>query len=430
MGERSASRILALACGETAAALGMQIVLFVVPLAAVELFDANTFELGLLNLVDSVAALCFGFVVGGLIDGVGGVRAVSMADALRFISTALLAIGLVVDPHMWMLYIAMLLVGVGGLIHDAGVTTAVTTIEQLDGRRLNRVNAALRAGSVVSDLIGPGVGGLLVLLVGFGASAAGGSLAFLVAAAVCFGLLRRQRVAQSSSGQRTRNSGGLAGTERTSATAGLRFVWDDDTLRPLTLSSTQFNFFSAGFQAVFLVYCVKVLHFGAGELAVVGIVAGAGALAGAGAASLSIVSRHTRKFYAASLFVPGLAVVAMINAEQILNGSAVVVIALAQAVFSACMVICVVLFNTVRQMRSPSALAGRIAAAERVLALMGEIPGALLGGLIGLVITLNVPLWIAAVGMSLSAWWVFRIRDWDGSPRTDSIPGISNATVS
>ncbi|MCJ1712643.1 MFS transporter [Curtobacterium sp. VKM Ac-2922] len=395
---------------ESASAVGLQITYFAVPLIAIERFNADAVSIGALNLMDSIAALLFGLVAGNLIDRAGGVFAVGAANVLRASALCLLGVALVNSPQMWMLYVTMLLVGIASLTHEAGLSTAVQQLGVRSSRSLNRVNALLRGSSVVAELAGPGLAGVVVVLVGFGAALIIGGIAFAVAAAVCVAfwfVIDRPSVNQEHD-----SASGPEGERGSRFADGLRFIFADRVLRDLTLSSTQFNLFSAAFQAVFLIYCVRVLDLGTPGVAVLGVAAGIGGLLGSFMAASGAVARRQKTWYLCALGVPAVCVLAIVGASSLSHGVSLVVVAVAEAVFSSCMVLCIVLFNTLRQMRSPEALAGRIAASERVLALAGEVPGALLGGFLGVVVGVHAPMVIAAVGMSASLFWVLRVPDW------------------
>ncbi|MFZ6993452.1 MFS transporter [Curtobacterium sp. RRHDQ66] len=419
MTERNKTLVGGLAASETAGALGLQVAYFLVPLAAVQLFDASPLEIGVLNLVDSVAALTVGIAAGHWIDRVGGVRAMATANVLRFAVLALLGLALVFTPQMWVLYVAMFCIGVASLTHDAGLTSAVLQLGTRSSHGLNRVNSLLRGSSVVSELAGPGIGGLLVAALGFAAGAGVGSVGFglaAIAAALCLRRMRRRRGPTVDPSDDSLRGEGNAPR----VLGGLRFIWQDHALRRLSLSSLQFNLFSAVFQAVFLIYCIRELHFDTAAVAVVAVTAGIGALIGTALAASAPVAAAQKTVYVCSLATPAFCVGAMMLASQTEGVVPLLLVASAQAVFSACMVVCVVLFNTIRQLKSPTHMAGQIAASERVLALVGEIPGAVIGGILGTVFVLVLPLAVASIGMLGAGLWLLTVPDWSDGVRAET----------
>lgn len=433
MRDGSARSVGALALNEGAGAVGLQITYFAIPLAAVQVFHVGPLAIGALNLLESVAALLFGLVAGRLIDEAGGFRSVVVADLARFCLLALLGFAFLTQPQLWMLYAAMLLLGMASLTHEAGLTTAVLMLRTRSPRRLNKVNAVLRVSSVVAELSGPGLGGLVVAVLGFGAAMLTGSLWFFLAVLACTGATAVMKRDRSPLGSRAGSSSREEGDRADDSTAagaaeGFRFIWKDDVLRNLSLSSLHFNLFSAAFQAVILIYCVRELGMETWGLALVGICSGVGALVGAGLAATEFVASHQKTTYAIALVIPGAAVLAMVSAGTLSTGGATVVVATGQALFSASMVVCLVSFNTVRQIRSPERIAGRIAASERVLALGGEIPGALIGGVGGTMFALQVPLVVAAIGMMAAAAWLARVPDWSVDAPQSQLDGDVGAS--
>lgn len=398
---------------EAFGSVGLQITLFVVPLVAVTVFDATALQIGALNSLESVAAIAFGLVTGLVIDRLGGSRAVALANVVRAVAAVTLLVGLLYWDGLWFLFVACVLIGVGSLANDAGVSTAVLELSSSRPRDLNRTNALLRVTTVASEVSGPGLGGLLVLSFGLAAASGAAAAAFGLAAGlllVSMVLPMRQREPFGDIGRRgvdTAASGIEAGAGR--FLSGGRFIWRHATLRPLVISSLHFNFFSAMVQSVFVIYCLHDLHFTTGDLAIVGVSGGAGGLIGGFIASSTAVAQRSRAVYLVALSLPGLCVWALLMERSAPHTTQVIGVMAAMGLWSAAMVVCLVLFNTVRQLQSPAHLVGRIASTERTLALGGELPGALLGGLLGTLISPTPALVLGAAGMMTAALWIARV---------------------
>lgn len=413
--------------GEGCASMGMQITLFVVPLLAVTQFGASPLQLGVLNLLDSAAALCFGLIIGTTVDRMGGFVAVAIAESVRFGAIGILAVSLILGPTLVSLYLAMFAVGAASLMREAGTSAAVVELGNRSSRFLNRMNALLRGGSVVSETTGPGVAGLLVLGFGLAGSLLGGALGFAVAGLCSLVVLRLRRPAlQTAPSPVLVEAGSVSAMtvqqedslpsetprSRPGMATGLRYIWHHPILRPLVLSSMQFNFFTAALQAVLVYYCVHQLGFAPAEFAVVGMSAGVGGLLGSLLAASSAVNGQQKAWYLSSLVVPAGAIIVIIAAQWQSHLAAVVLVSGAEFLWAAAIVLCVVLFNTLRQISSPDQLVGQIAASERMLAVAGEIPGALLGGLVGTFISLDLTMLAAMVGTGLSVLWAVRVPRW------------------
>lgn len=299
-------------------------------------------------------------------------------------------------------------------------------------RKLNRLNSLLRGTTATAEVSGPGIAGLIVVLVGFGWASGAAALAFSGAAlslvvAARAGLRARTRrplvVPESPDPL-------LAGPVDTVSTGsvgpfalkGLRFIFRHPYLRPLVLSSLHFNFFSALVQSVFVIFCVRSLHFTTIDLATLGVGGGLGAVAGSLLAASGFVERRGKAFYVTSLLVPGASVVAMVAVLASPSHLAqVAVVTGTQALWSAAMVLCIVLSNTIRQVQSPDALVGQIAASERLIAIAGELPGALIGGLLGTLFVATLPMLIGAAGMFTAAIWLARLPRWSMLSRFEGL---------
>lgn len=290
-------------------------------------------------------------------------------------------------------------------MREAGTSAAVVELGNRSSRFLNRMNALLRGSSVVSETTGPGAAGLLVLVFGLAGSLFGGAVGFAVAGLCALVVLRLRRRPAQSAPSPVRES-------RPRLVTGLRYIWKHPLLRPLVLSSVQFNFFTAALQAVLVYYCVHQLGFAPAEFAVVGMSAGIGGLLGSLLAASSPVNGHQKAWYLSSLVVPAGAIVVIIAAQRQPQLAALVLVSAAEFLWAAAIVLCVVLFNTLRQISSPDELVGQIAASERMLAVAGEVPGALLGGVVGTFISLDVTMLAAMVGTGLSALWALRVPRW------------------
>ncbi|GAB79010.1 Major Facilitator Superfamily protein [Austwickia chelonae] len=442
---------------ELAGSLGLQISLFIIPLAAIKVFDANPIQIATLNVLDSVAALAFGLILGHAVDSFGGALTITIANIARAVACIMVTVSLLWSAHIYYLFAGMFVLGISSLMNDAGVSAAVVQFAGRSPHSLNRLNALLRGSAVVANTGGPGIAGALLLAGGFAAATFVGALSFTLAAGC--GLLAwrvgrsRFEILSPSMALATRSqpepldpspsAGGSAPSTLPGSTtfqdagpavetsssmsrdenrkarsilAGLSFIWRHGALRPLTTSSLQFNFFSAIFQAVFLLYCVRTLSLTSTDLAMIGMAAGAGGLLGSILATFRLIGDHARRSYAMSLMVPGGSIALMLVAQ--LAGTAfsrIFLVAIAEFLFSLSMVVCIVLFNTQRQVESPEGLLGQVAAAERVIALGGELPGAALGGFLGSTVSLEASLMVGAVGMMLSAVWVWTMGPWSNS---------------
>jgi len=151
-------------------------------------------------------------------------------------------------------------------------------------------------------------------------------------------------------------------------------------------------------------------------MSLVGVVGGLGGLLGAAFSSTATAEQNAKKFYALSLVIPAASVLVMLCAQMTtIHAAQITAVALAEAVFSFCMVLCMVLFNTARQQASPDGMVGQIAATERMIALGGEVPGALIGGAVATAVSVQFSMTVALVGMLFAAVWLIGMKGWPSS---------------
>ena len=398
--------------------IGLQVVLFIAPLAAIQLLDATAMQVAILNLTESAAALVFGLGVGQAVDRWGGASSITTANLVRAAGVGALAFSLFAGPSLPILYLTLFLMGVASLLHDAGISTAIVEYVGRDGKELNRANSLLRTSEIISSLGGPGLGGAILAFMTFGAAALFSSMSFAIAAGcaatVWFSTkaIRAQQTLEASDAQTTDSSHDTSG----GAFDGLRYILRSGFLRPLAATGLHFNFFSAIFQAVFVIYCVRVLGFETWVMSLVGIVGGLGGLLGAAFSGTATAEQNAKKFYALSLVIPAASVLVMLCAQMTtIHAARITAVALAEAVFSFCMVLCMVLFNTARQQASPDGMVGQIAATERMIALGGEVPGALIGGAVATAVSVQFSMTVASVGMLFAAVWLIEMKGWPSS---------------
>ena len=138
-----------------------------------------------------------------------------------------------------------------------------------------------------------------------------------------------------------------------------------------------------------------------------------GGLSGAVAASTSFCSKNAKILYAISIALPALSISLMLFAQYSgSNNLRIGLVGLGEYVFGFCMVLCIVLFNTARQQCSPDSMVGSIAATERTVALGGEVPGFLLGGVLATVFSLGIAMLVAIIGILFTPAWLWRLKTW------------------
>ncbi|WP_157728100.1 MFS transporter [Dermatophilus congolensis] len=224
-----------LAASEILGAFATQIAAFAIPLFAVISLNVDSFHIGVLNSIESAAAVAAGLLVGARVDIYGGRFSILVAHGLRCAALVFLAVACVIEPAFWMLLVAMFLLGVGAIVNESGVDATLVELGGRDVRYLNKANSLLRAGSVLSEIGGPGVAGVLVAGVGFAYALGGGGVFFALAflfALIATSVPRFSRKNVSSNVKEREGS-------RRGIFDGITSIMGNPLLRPLVISTVQ-----------------------------------------------------------------------------------------------------------------------------------------------------------------------------------------------
>jgi MFS family permease len=386
--------------GETASQFGEQFGNLAIPVIAVSVLSASSFQVGLLNTFETLAFLVIGLPAGAWIDRWIKRKVMLRADLIRAVLLA--AIPILWLTHVlafWQLLVVGTAVGVCSVFFDVGYQSFIPNLVR--GDQIGEANSKLETSAQVARIAGPAAaGGLLAILAApllLAATAVTYLLSFLALTSI-----RDTEVAKAREDRRP-----LV----VEIKEGLAWVFRQPLLVRIVLCTGIGNLLSA---LAFTMMPLLVLRELGLSPAIYGLIGSAGAVGGLLGASLSgriqkwIGEGHAipvaQLIYAASLFVfplaaflPGAAIPLLIVGEFLLTFS-VLVYNIAQVSF--------------RQRICPPALLGRMNASIRfivwgVLPIGGFIAGVLATG-IGVVPTIIV----GAVGALLAGIPVYFSKLW------------------
>ncbi|MER8072989.1 MFS transporter [Streptomyces sp. NPDC094034] len=374
--------------GDGASQFAAQATTFGMPLVALELLDASTFEIGIVNSFATSAFLLVGLPAGVLVDRARQQRTVMVwADVCRFALLAVLGIGALLEAlTLAQVYVTALLVGTATVLFDVAHQSYVPRIVPQES--LVQGNARIAATQSVAQVAAPTAGGLMLSLTG--------AKALPVVLAACFVLstvfLLRIRVREKSSGSvppRARMWQEMSD--------GLKYVLKTPVLRAIALSTGWFNLFALVIQSVIAVRLVRDLGLTAGYVGVYFALGACGSVAGALSAQLWAARLgEERVIWMASAFTAPFAfLIAVPNSPStfVLAGLGYFTMAAGATVFNVAQL-------SLRQRICPPDLRGRMNASIRFL-VWGTMPfGGLLGGAIGSAWSARTALVLGAVGLS------------------------------
>ncbi len=228
--ERHWAPLVALETATLLSAAGNGIALVTFPWIVLEL-TGSAAGVGLVAAAAALPLALSAFVSGTLVDRVGRRRTSVVSDVLSALSVA--AVPVVAAFDQLSLPMLALLAATGAVFDPAGATARETMLPEAAAAarlRLERVNGVHEAVFGIAYLVGPGLGGLLIALVGAKETLWVTAVAFAVSALV----LLLVRVPGSG---RPTDHADRASFWRESV-EGLRFVWDDPTLRAITILFT------------------------------------------------------------------------------------------------------------------------------------------------------------------------------------------------
>lgn len=341
-----------------------------------------------IELASTLPWLLFALLAGALVDRIDRRRAMAVANTLRAILVAFLAVMVLTgEASMVLLYVVAFLLGSAETIFDNAAQAILPSLVPRD--QLERANGRLYAAEMVTNqFAGPPVGAFL-----FVAAAAApfflDAASFLIAALLIVGLSGTFRVTHEPGRART--------TLRADISEGVRWLWEHRLLRTLALMLGTWNMLELAAVSTLVLFSLETL--GIGEI-------GFGMLSASfviGSIVGSVVAPGLSRRLG-----PGTTLVLQVGMAAVASG----VIALASnpylvgamfAIHGFTAVTWNVITVSLRQSIIPDRLLGRVNSVYRLVG-WGSMPvGAALGGLLADGFGLRAPYVVAAVALAAMA---------------------------
>jgi MFS family permease len=397
--------------GSAISDVGSQVTALAVPLIAALTLDATPWQMGLLSAAGGAPILLVGLFAGVWVDRVRRRPVMIATDLGRAVLLLIVPLAAVVGAlRIELLYAVLLLTGALTVLFDVANMSLLPSLVTPD--RIIEGNTKLQSTAAAAQVVGPGVGGLLVSIMTAPFALLVDALSFLVSAV----FIARARVPEAAPDTR----GTRAGVASEIA-EGVRVVVDDRVLRALAGASATTILFGRMFMAVYVLYMTRVLGWNAMGVGLVFATGGVGSLAGS-----VVAERLARRFGPGPTMIGAqvaFGLIGMMVPLAVLVPSWALSMIVASE-FGQWMAILVYWVNaiSVRQAITPDRVLGRVNATMRFLAgganPIGAVIGGALGGLIGVPLTLVV----ASFGMLLGFLWLLLspVRALYGMPATGS----------
>lgn len=390
--------------GQGAGTLGPRVAMVALPLLALDVLNASTFQASLLTFLGWLPYLLFSLPAGVLADRWDQRRLMIGCDVgrmLLMLSVPLVAMaGLLSLPYLYaVVSLSGVLTVLFTIAYRSQLPKLVASTQLIDG------NGKLGTCERFAELLGPALGGFLVGVVGAARALFVNVLTYALSA-VALAMMRIPRsVAEAAGAERP--------TFRSAMREGLAFVRQETILRRLLICTSVLNFFVMAATSIEVTFMLRDLHASA---ATIGLVFTGSAFCGlvAGLFAHRIANRvGTARIIWLAMLVPGPLYFLMPLSTP---GWGVILFALGLAGLA----MNSTLFNTgsmsYRQLVCPPRLLSRVSAVYLWIC-YGVIPfGALFGGFLGSTAGLRPALWVCAAGMWSASIFVFfsplrRMRD-------------------
>jgi len=383
---------------QTVSQFGTQVSGLAIPFVAIELLNASTFEVGLLNVVDFLPFLLIGLVAGVWVDRLRRRPILIVGDLGRALLLATIPLAYALNAlTILQLYCVGFLVGSLTVFFDVAYQSYLPSL--VGREHLVDGNGKLEISRSAAAVLGPGFAGLLIGIVKAPFAILVDAASYLGSAFFVFLIRRPEPVPE-------RHDEGAKGPPpgmRAEIGEGLRYVVGHRFLRSIAACTASANFLGNMAYAVLMVFALRDMDMGIEAVGLAFSIGAIGALAGALLAARIAVRLGVGRtiVIAAALGDPPLVLFALVPATAPIALKVGLL-----ALFGVSSGFGVVVYNvnqvSLRQAITPTRLQGRMNASMRWF-VWGTIPiGALLGGTLGTLIGTRATLLIAAIGGSLT----------------------------
>jgi MFS family permease len=388
--------------GQSISELGSQVTTLALPLAAVLVLRASTFQVGLLTTAGYAAFLLVGLPAGAWVDRLRRRPIMIAADVVRALALASIPIAYALGVlTLGQLYAVTFLTGVASVFFDVAYMSYLPGLVGLDN--VVDANGKLQATVSLAQVGGPSVAGVLVGALGAPFAFLADAASFVVSVGSLTAIGYREPTPERS-GHRTM---------RAEVAEGIAFVAREPILRMISGCTSTWNLFNSAIYAITVVFLVRQVHLAA---ATIGLIMSAGAVGGViGGVSAALLRRRlgsARVIWVSAIVTAPFALLIPLTFPGVglaFFGVSTFVISFGSVVYN-------VSQASFRQLLCPPGLLGRMNATVRFI-VWGTLPlGGLLGGVLGGWLGNREAIWVCAVGVALAPAWLLasplrRLRD-------------------
>jgi MFS family permease len=387
---------------ETISQIGTQVSLLALPLVAINVLDATTFEVGALTAVEFSPFVLFGLLAGVVVDRLPRRPVLVWSDLGRAIALATLPLAYAVDALTYgQLLVVVFTTGTLTVFFDVAYMSYLPAL--IDRDQLADGNAKLEISRSAAQIAGPGIAGVLVQVVGAVTAVVADAVSFVVSAIAIRGI-RAEEVVERPAEVDDGDAAGRMRRVGREVREGLTYVLGHRYLRAIALCTATSNFFSSMTQAVFLLYAVRELDYSAGLVGLIFVIANVGILIAATTAGRVTAAIGLGRAIWMSIMLGGVGGLLYAIAPR---DAAFAWFVAGNLLFAATGTLYNIDQVSLRQAITPHRLQGRMNASMRFM-VWGTMPfGSLAGGALGAAIGLRPTLFIAGIGGVTAFLWVY-----------------------
>jgi Na+/melibiose symporter-like transporter len=382
--------------GQTVSQLGSQVTVLALPLVAIVVLHATSFQVGVLSAAVTGAYLLIALPAGVVADRVSKRSLMLASDAAQIVVIGSVPVAAAAGVlTLGQLYLVALVSGALGVFFLVAYSSYLP--ELVDPAQLMDGNGKLSSTQAMAQVAGPGLGALLVGLAGAALALVSDALSFAVSA-VCLLAIRHREPRDTPTVREPR-----AGF-RAEIAAGLGYVVREPILRRAVAWSGTANFFVVMVETLGPVFLIRTVHLPA---AYVGMVLALGAVGGVvgGITAQPLIRRIGSariSWLSMTVFsLPGLMI------PLAAPGWRVLLFATGWIAWTFSSTVCGIALVSYQQATCSPGLRGRVSAAQRWIN-WGVLPlGGLAGGTLGSTLGVHATLWLAAVGGCASGLWLY-----------------------
>jgi MFS family permease len=380
--------------GQTVSEMGSSVTQLALPLTAVVLLKASTFEVGLLTSAATAAFALIALPAGAIVDRHAKRGIMLACDVARVLIIGWVPLAWAFGVLMlWQLYVVALAAGVATVFFDVSYQSYLPVL--LKPENLMDGNGKLGATQAFAQFAGPGLGGGLVGAVGAAAAMWADAISYVVSVASLFAIRTREQRPEPAPEHRNL---------RAEIAEGLKFVVRHPILRKIVACTGTSNLFSGMGMAIGIVFLIRVLHVHPAFTGVLFAISAIGGIAGGVFAGRLARRIGSARIIWVSVLVFGLPQFLPALAEP---GWSVVLFPIGYAIEYFSGVVYNVAQVSYRQAVTPPQLMGRMNAAVRWI-VWGTLPlGGIIGGALGSTIGIRPTLWISFIGSWAAGFWVY-----------------------